>query len=234
MATTSATAGIGQLGPVGVAERAEQPEQHRLGGLRIAPEDQEAGDRLEQRGQHHPAQDELGRAPAGGPVRETRNTAAMAARAPSDAADRDGPDPERGERPEQQDGGGADAGPGGDAEQERIGQGVAHQHLHHGPGGGQRGPDHGGQQDPRAGGSARRSRRPRVRFGWPARWSARPPARPLPGSTPPTRWPRPGSSSRPAGRCSRTAPGAEKDGRVAQLRTARPPPPSVGRRKRCL
>ena len=49
-----------QLGPGGVTERTQQPEQHRLGGLRVAPKQQEAGDGLEQRGKHHPAQDQLG------------------------------------------------------------------------------------------------------------------------------------------------------------------------------
>ena len=82
------------------------------------------------------------------PWRETKNTAAIAAMRPEHAADRDGPDAERGEGPEQKHGGGPDAGSRGDAEEERIGQGIAHQDLHHRAGGGERGADHGGQEHP--------------------------------------------------------------------------------------
>ncbi len=147
MATTRATAGIGSCGQVGVAEGAQQPEQHRLGGLRVAPEDQEAGDRLEQGRQHHAAQDQLGGGQLTALARDEEDRGHGAQR-PEHAADREGPDAERGERPEQQHRRGADAGPRRDAEQERIGQGVAHQDLHHRPGGGQRRADHRGEQHP--------------------------------------------------------------------------------------
>ena len=49
-----------QLGPVGVAERAEQPEEDGLRRLRVSPEDKEAGQRLEQGGKDHTAQNQLG------------------------------------------------------------------------------------------------------------------------------------------------------------------------------
>ena len=53
--------GAGQLRPGRVAERPQQPEQHRLGRLRVAPEDQEARHRLEQARQHDAAQRQLQR-----------------------------------------------------------------------------------------------------------------------------------------------------------------------------
>ena len=149
-----------QLIPVGQPERAQQPEQHRLGRLRVAAEDQEARHRLEHRRQHHAAQDQLGRGELPALPRHQEHRGHRHQR-PQHAAHRDRPDPQRRERPEQQHRGRADAGAGGHAEQERVGQRVAHQHLHDRPGGGQGRADHGGQQHARQPDLPDDGRRPR-------------------------------------------------------------------------
>ena len=139
-------AGIGSV-PVRVAEGAEQPEQDRLCGLGITSEDEEAGDRLEESRQHHPAQDEL----CGSKLAsrsETRKTVAMATKAPITLPTEIAQIPTS-ERPKQEDRGRADAGPGGDAEQEGVTQSVPHEYLDDGASSGERRADHGRQQDPR-------------------------------------------------------------------------------------
>ena len=165
---TSASAGIGSWGQLALPNEPSSQNRTDWVACGLPRKIRKLVDRLEERGEHHPAQDELGRAPAGGPAGDEEHRGHRRQR-PEHAADRDGPDAQRGERPEQQDGGGAHAGPGGDAEQERIGQGVAHQRP------ARRCPRWSGRRPrrrpaaPGAGGSATRSRRRPCVVGWPVR-----------------------------------------------------------------